>query len=182
MVNAKRTYCHFKKRLPATRGLGVWASACDAFSPPRLLIHNSQHWQSESSTSSSDKSRGYHSSAAIFRIHLLWLTSIFQPLFKLGSAELFPTGFSSLSSTTTGLRIMFSNPAVLGWPLPRAWKQGPGLFLSASVCVWIVAYELKLGDSHLTSHNNNGFICIIKTRARTYIISSVLHFLPAPAA
>lgn len=50
------------------RTLGPYAGAR---SPSRLLLHFSQRWQSESSASFSDKSRGYRSGAAIYRTHLL---------------------------------------------------------------------------------------------------------------
>lgn len=62
-------------------------------SPSSRLIHDSPCWQSESSTSFPDKSRGYHSSAAIYRTHLRWLTSIFQPLLKLALQSYFSQAF-----------------------------------------------------------------------------------------
>lgn len=69
------------------------AQTCVMPSLSCLLIHNSPCWQSESSSSSSDKSRGYHSNAAIYRTHLLWVTTIFQPLLKSDLRSYFQQAF-----------------------------------------------------------------------------------------
>lgn len=57
------------------RGLGVRQHVCCWGFPSVTSIHNFQRMQSESSTSSADKSRGYRCSAAIYSSRLLWLNS-----------------------------------------------------------------------------------------------------------
>lgn len=77
--------CHIKSRLQAAGAFIVCVCVCWSHLP--VYSFTIPHAASESSTSS-DKSRGYRSTAAIFRL-LLWLTSISQPLSNLAALRSF---------------------------------------------------------------------------------------------
>lgn len=105
-------------------------------SPSCLLRHHCPCRQSESSTSSSDKSGGYHSSAAIYRAHLLWVTSIFQTLLKLALKSYFQQAFHLVQLCQHDLRTMSCDFGELA-SAPRIKTQSSSRFSCFCVSEWL---------------------------------------------
>lgn len=159
---------------------------CEAFT--LTFIHDFQCWQNESSTSSADKSRGYHRSAAIYRSHLLWVNSIV----KLAQQSCFHQVFHVIRPRKLDITDCVLESRSLCPPTPRQ-NTTSGRDFTLSVCLgdYTRVYDESHARSELigwlqasraTTHPYNWNICFILSREEdkiTYLLGILIPFVSA---